>query len=258
MNDSSVDQKVPGLATGYGRRMPDGSRRPMPFVDARALGAATGVTSTVEDMAKFVSAQFRSGPAGGRQILSTGALRQMHRVRFLENDWTRGYAIGFSVERKKDKNYIGHGGSYPGFKTQTLIQIDSRVGVVVLTNGDDSVPSDFAAHLMSTVGEAVAKAANPAEKRIEWDPSWSRFAGLYRSLWGDSEVVELHRRLVLIDPLSSNPDSQVQFIPLGGGRFRFEAPTGGGVVGEVVRFEEQNGRVVRMHTGDSFADRVSP
>lgn len=181
----------------------------------------------------------------------------MHRVRFLENDWTRGYAIGFSVERKKDKNYIGHGGSYLGYKTHTLIQIDSKVGVMVLTNGDDSVPSDFAAHLMSTVGEAVAKAAGSAPKRGDWDPAWSRFAGLYRSLWGDSEVVELHQRLVMIDPLAANHDTQVQFIPIGGGRFRFEAPTGGSVVGETVWFEEKDGHVIRMHTGDSFADRVN-
>jgi hypothetical protein len=34
------------------------------------------------------------------------------------------------------------------------------------------------------------------------------------------------------------------------------APTGGGPVGEVVRFVEENGEVVRMITGDSFADRV--
>jgi hypothetical protein len=34
------------------------------------------------------------------------------------------------------------------------------------------------------------------------------------------------------------------------------APIGGGPVGEVVRFVEQNGQVVRMITGDSFVERV--
>src|SRR5262245_20677968 len=81
MTSSSVDQEAPGMAVGYGRRMPDGSRESLPFVNARGMGAATGITSTVLDMAKFVSAQFRTGPVGGRQILSTGSLREMHRVR---------------------------------------------------------------------------------------------------------------------------------------------------------------------------------
>ena len=110
MSESSVDQNVPGLAKGYGRRMPDGSRAVMPFIDARSMASATGITSTVGDMARFVSAQFRTGPRGGDRILSTASLREMHRVRVLENTWTRGNAIGFAVSRVGDKTYIGHGG----------------------------------------------------------------------------------------------------------------------------------------------------
>jgi D-alanyl-D-alanine carboxypeptidase len=258
MTSSSVDQQVAGLAVGYGRRMPDGSRKKMAFVDARALGPATGITSNVVDMAKFVSLQFRSGRVGGNQILSTGALREMHRVRVLETNWTSGNAIGFAVNRTRDKIYVGHGGSYPGYKTQTLIQLDGKVGVIVLANGDDAVPNNIAMHLMETVGEAVAKAAAPPSKPVTWDPSWSRFAGLYRGEGSDTEVVELNQRLVMINPEGDNPETQQRLDPLGNGLFRLESATGGGAVGEVVRFVEENGRVVRMYTGESFTDRVKP
>ena len=71
MNASSVDIDDGRLATGYGIRMPDGSRDVMPFVDARGMAAATGLTSTVEDMARFVSAQFRTGTRGDDRLLST-------------------------------------------------------------------------------------------------------------------------------------------------------------------------------------------
>ncbi len=256
MNGSSVDRQVEGLATGYGRKMPDGSRKKMPFIDARALGSATGITSNVEDMARFVSLQFRNDRVGGSQILSTGALREMHRVRVLENDWTRGNAIGFAVNREKDKVYVGHGGSYPGYKTQTLIQLDDKVGVIVLTNEDDGNPSRIAAHLMHTVGEAVAKAAAPTPKKIRWDPAWSRFAGRYTGDSGETEVVELNQRLVVIDPEGDNPETQQRLEPLGNGLFRLESPAGGGPVGETVRFVEANGQVIRMYTGDSYRDRV--
>jgi D-alanyl-D-alanine carboxypeptidase len=254
MSASSVDRQVDGLATGYGRRMPDGSRAKMPFVDARGMAAATGLTSTVEDMAKFVSLQFRKGSP----ILSTGSLREMHRVRVLENNWQRGNAIGFAVNREKDKVYVGHGGSYPGYMTQTLMHLDDKVGVIVLTNGDDTVPADIAYHLMQTVGEAVAKAAGTGPKPVEWDSSWSRFAGLYRSRNGDTQVVELNRRLVMINPAGTSPEIQTGLAPLGNGRFRYENATGGGPVGEVVRFVEQNGQVVRMYTGESYSERVAP
>ena len=256
MTASSVDQKASGLAVGYGRRMPDGSRAVMPFVDARGMGAATGVTSTVGDMAKFVSAQFTAGPRGGRQILGTASLREMHRVRMLENNWTQGSAIGFAVSRVRDKIYVGHGGGYPGYTTQTLIQLDSKVGVIVLTNTNDSNPNDIATQLMSTVGEAVAKSRPVAPDVVAWNPAWARFAGSYRGPGGDSEVVLLNGRLVILTPNAASMENTVQLEPLGNGEFRFMAPGGGGPVGEVVRFVEDGGRVVRMITGDSWVDRV--
>ena len=258
MGASSVDSRVAGLTVGYGRRMPDGTRAIVPFVDARGMGAATGITSTVDDMAKFVSAQFRKGPTAGAQILNTGSLREMHRVRVLENNWMQGNGIGFAVRRDGDKVYVGHGGGYPGNTTHTLIDLDARVGVIVLTNTNDSNPSDLAMQLMRSVGAAVAKATGSAPTPVPWDPAWSRFAGLYRGAFGDSHVVELHERLVILTPNAPNLENPVRLEPIGGGQFRFVAPVGGGPVGEVVRFVEQGGAVTRMITGDSYVDRVKP
>jgi D-alanyl-D-alanine carboxypeptidase len=256
MDASSVDKNVPGLAVPYDRRMPDGSRAVLPFVDARGMAAATGVTSNVQDMAKFVSAQFRHGPRGGAQIVSTGSLREMHRVRSVEENWQSGTGLGFDINRINNKTYVGHGGGYPGNTTQTLIQLDDKVGVIVLTNTNDSNPFDIARELMATVGDAVAKAAPPKPVLVAWDPSWARFAGLYRGRGGDSQIVLLNKRLVLVTPNAANVDNPITLEPLGGGRFRFVAPTGGGVVGEVVRFVEQTGKPMRMYTGDSWIDRV--
>lgn len=257
MTSSSVDRDDPLLAVGYGRRMPDGSRVRMPFTDARGMAAATGLTSTVEDMAKFVSAQFRTGRRGDNRVLSAGSLREMHRVRSLENNWTSGNGLGFSVVRDENKTYVGHGGGYPGYTTYTMIDLDSRVGVIALTNTNDSRPTEIARQLMASVGAAVARAAERKPTVVAWDPSWARFAGLYRSRNADAQVVLLKDRLVLISPEShdlSVPPSSLE--PIGAGRFRLRARTGGGSVGEIVRFVEDNGRVVRMITGDSYADRV--
>jgi D-alanyl-D-alanine carboxypeptidase len=259
MDASSVDRDISGLAVPYGRRMPDGTREVLPFVDSRGMAAATGLTSNVEDMAKFISAQFRRGPRGGAQIVSSGSWREMLRVRSVEENWTAGSGLGFDVKRVKDRTYIGHGGGYPGNTTQTLIQLDDKVGVIVLTNTNDSNPSDIAQQLMATVGQATAKAANSASPKpatIEWDPAWERFAGLYRGRNGDQQVVLLNKKLVLINPNGPNLDDPVTLEPLAGGRFRFVAPTGGGVVGEVVRFVEESGRPMRMYAGDSWIDRV--
>jgi hypothetical protein len=161
------------------------------------------------------------------------------------------------VRKAGDRIYVSHGGSYPGYQTNTLIWLQGKVGVIVLTNADDSNPGAMATELMNTVGAAVSKAAasTPAPAPA-WDPSWSRFAGLYRGRGGDSQVVEMNKRLVIINPAGANLDNPTTLEPLGDGRFRYVAATGGGPVGEVVRFVEENGRVVRMITGDSFVERI--
>ena len=43
------------LAVGYSRRLPDGSRSALPRIDARGMAAATGVTSSARDLARFVA-----------------------------------------------------------------------------------------------------------------------------------------------------------------------------------------------------------
>ena len=256
MTSSSVDREDPEMATGYGRRMPDGTRDVMPFVDARGMASATGLTSTVEDMARFVSAQFRQGPRGGDRLLSTASLREMHRVRMLENTWASGQGIGFSVRRVDGELIIGHGGGYPGYTTNTSIQLDSKVGVIVLTNTNDSNPSQIAQQLMGTVGKAVASATEVQAQAVAWDPAWARFAGVYRSRGGETRVLVMNERLVRMNPWASSIGTPTQLEPIGEGLFRMLGPTGGGPVGEIVRFVEENGEVVRMITGDSFADRV--
>ena len=256
MTSSSVDRNVPGMTVPYGRRMPDGTREVLPFIDARGMAAATGVTSNVEDMARFVSAQFRRGPRGGSQIVSSGSWRELHRVRAVENNWQSGTGLGFDVDRISDKTWIGHGGGYLGNTTQTQIQLDDKVGVIVLTNTHDSNVGAIARQLIVTVGAAVAKAGAPKPAVVAWDPSWARFAGLYRGRWEDLQVVLLNQKLVLVAPNGPNVDSPDTLEPLGGGRFRLTAPTGGGEVGEVVRFAEQDGRVTRIYIGDGFFDRV--
>ncbi|WOJ97985.1 serine hydrolase domain-containing protein [Congregibacter brevis] len=257
MSASSVDAEDPQLATGYGRRIPNQEREVMPFVDARSMSSATGLTSTIEDMAAFVSAQFREGPRGDNRILSTASLREMHRVRMLENDWTRGQGIGFSVMRVGDKLQVGHGGGYPGYTTHTRIQLDDEIGAIVLTNTLDSYPSQLSAQLMETVGTAVAKATKTdSEKR--WDPEWARFAGIYRSPWGDFQVVEMNEELVLININAPRLKIRSTLEPLTGDTFVIKAETGGGPVGEVTRFVEENGRVTRMINGDSYMERIDP
>lgn len=252
MRSTTIDKNSPDLAVGYGRRMPDGSRKVMPFTDTKGIAPAAGLTSNLEDMARFVSLQFRGDP----NVLRAATLREMHRVRFLQPNWSAGWGLGFSVTRRGEKTFVGHGGSLGGYKTNTSINLEDKIGVVVLSNADDTIPDRFTTQAHEIIGKAIAKVRKKPEPK-QWDPAWSRYAGLYRTIWGDQQVVELNRQLVLIDPLSDSPaEGQLELRPHEGGQFLLEGKSGGSPVGEAVRFEEENGKVVRMVVGMSPAARV--
>ena len=105
---------MPTLAVGYGRRVPGQARRVEPFLNAAYMVPAANLASTVEDLAKYESLQFRTGPAGGAQILKGSTLAEMQRVHWLQPDWKSGWGLGWGVSRRDDKTRIGHGGSGPG------------------------------------------------------------------------------------------------------------------------------------------------
>jgi CubicO group peptidase (beta-lactamase class C family) len=131
MTGSSVvfpDEHEGRLAVGYGRRLPDGSRERFPFVDAVSMAAATGVSSSVEDMARFISWQFRLRDGGGTEVLRASTLREMQRVQWLEPDWDRAWGLGFEIFHTEGRDLIGHGGGYPGYRTATHISPEERWG----------------------------------------------------------------------------------------------------------------------------------
>jgi hypothetical protein len=180
----------------------------------------------------------------------------MLRVRSVDENWQSGSGLGFDHNRFKDRTYVGHGGGYPGNTTQTLVQLDDKVGVIVLTNTNDSGPNDIARQLITTVGEAVAKAAKPAKTPL-WDDAWARFTGRYRGADDNvTQVVLLNKQLVLLPASATTAETKTVLEPLGDGRFRLMAPTGGSAIGETVRFDETPGRPARLYVGDGWSTRI--
>ncbi len=188
MSDSRFldgDETRPGLAVPYGRRRPDAPRAVEEQVDNSGMLAAGGVVTSVRDLAKFASLQFRTSDNYDGPVLSGWSLRDMHRPRWLAPDWSRGHGIGWFLFRRDDTILLGHGGSLPGYKSNLLIDPASKVAVIVLINADDGPAGELARRVMQLVAGPIAEAAEPAEKRGKPDPDLARFEGLYRDRWGE-------------------------------------------------------------------------
>jgi D-alanyl-D-alanine carboxypeptidase len=247
------------LAQGYGRRMPDGRRTPAPHVDTRGIGAAANMTTSVTDLARFAMLQFREGPEGGAQILRGSTLREMQRVHWLEPDWQAGWGLGFRIQRVDGKTSFGHGGSLPGYRTQLRIWPADKLAVIAMTNADDGDPMTLTERAQQYVGPPIAKATARDDTRAP-DPRWTRYAGRYRSRWGDIQVLLVERGLLLIDPTLPDPMLMaIRLHPIEGmaHTFRADAKDGYQSHGEPVVFElNASGRPARMRVGQNYFDAV--
>ena len=262
MKDTLVlapDPDDPRLARPYGRRMPDGSRAAPPHVDTRGISPAANMTTSVTDLARFAMLQFRDGPTGGAQILRGSTLREMQRVHWLEPDWQAGWGLGFRILRTGGKTSFGHGGSLPGYRTQLRIWPADKLAVIAMTNADDGDSLTMVERTQQYVGPPIAKAIEKAEKRAP-DPGWRRYAGRYRSRWGDAQVLLGDEGLIIIDPSAPDPMlTVVRLHPVDGQAhtFRADAKDGYASHGEPVVFElDAGGRATRMRVGQNYLDAV--
>ena len=186
------------MAIGYSGLHRENARNPVEPFFTRGITAAAGFTSSVNDLAKFASWQFRLLEGGDENVLRANTLREMHRVHWVDPDWTVTWGLGFNVQRSDDVTIIGHGGGCPGYITQFILVPQRKIAAIALTNAGDGPAWSLAENMMDTISEAIENAEIPAAKDI---PDFSIFEGNYESRpWGGEVAVrQWGDQLVIID-----------------------------------------------------------
>ena len=122
------------MAVGYGALNRDGTRDLLKPFDTKGVAPAAGYPSAVEDLARFASWQFKLLRTGQANLLKPSTLYEMQRVQFMDPNWKTSWGLGFAVQHKGDKTYVGHGGSCPGYRTQLSMRNADQTGVIVMMN----------------------------------------------------------------------------------------------------------------------------
>ena len=242
------------LATGYLIRQPDGSQPIAPPTRAEGLTPAAGISSTVEDLARFVSFQLQTGGGRSDSVLRESTRRAMQRVHWLDPSWTSGRGLGFSVWRQGERTLVGHGGWVAGHRTQIAFDPASKIGVVVLTNCDEGGPGSYVRQAFDLVAPAIQKtvAGEPPAAPVV---AAERYLDAYHSPSGErTDVLLLGTRLVLYDhsyPPTADVKGQItDLTPEGEHVFRMTGENGDG---ERVVFElRPDGRVARVKVGENY------
>ena len=245
------------LATGYGSIGRDGTRKTVHFYTVNGIAPAAGYASTVEDLAKFASWQFRLLEHGDDDVLARNTLREMQRVHFMDPGWRTTRGIGFSVWRSNDKTFVGHGGSCPGYRTQLLLRPQEQFASIFMTNAQGVNTGLYTRVAYEVVAPAIAAALSSDEYEAP-DPILSTYVGQYEGLFGgETEVIVWQGKLAALSLPTQNPLNALTKLKHVG-EHTFQRIRDDGELGEEFTFEiGDDGEVVRLWRNNQYQTRVN-
>ncbi len=203
--DIPAEHKGDRYATGYSRLKRDGMRTESPFFQAHGIAPAAGFASTVEDLAKLASWQFRLLENGGMEVLDVNTLREMHRVHWVDPDFDTMWGLGFSVSERDGERTVGHGGSCPGFRTTFQLKPAKKLAGIAMISAQGASPDDVWSKMMSTVGAALESIHSDPGGGTARPASLAEYEGLYESNWGETAILRWDDSLIAVSLPNSNP-----------------------------------------------------
>lgn len=178
--------EITKVASGYSELSRKGERRAVPRFDTKGITPAAGYTSTVEDLARFASWQFRLLEQDeGTEILRASTLKEMQQVHYMDPNWKTSWGLGFKITHTDNKTFVSHSGYCPGYQSLIFLSPQDKLALVVLINAIGTDPNKYAEGMRAMITKACED--KPADKV---DPSLTPFCGLYGGQpWGSELAV---------------------------------------------------------------------
>lgn len=233
-----IESRLADYATGYSALSYAETRVPIDHVDTGAMSAATGFTSTAEDVCRYAAAHFH----GDERLLSDASKRLMQRDEYQVQDesW---YGLGLAASKIRDRRVLGHGGGYPGHATRTLFDPVDRFAVAVLTNAIDGPAEELATGAVKLIDLA-------AEHPGTAPAGTQRFCGRFANLWSVLDVVCFGDEFFGFSPTAADPtDSPIRLKVEDETTLRITETVGFGAPGEALVYDFDGDTVRSLRGG---------
>ncbi len=246
------------FATGYARLNRAGERPKAPIFQARGIAPAAGFASSVEDLARFASWQFRLLEGGGAEVLDANTLREMHRVHWVDPDFETMWGLGFAVSRRDGERSVGHGGSCPGFRSTFQMIPAKKLAGAVMINAQGANPGQVWARMATLFGPALEAIADDPEGATEPQAELAEYEGLYESDWGETAILRWDGGLAALRlPVDDPLDALTELKRDDGADDAFRRLREDGEPGEAHVFHRgPDGRVERMSVHGNFSRKI--
>ena len=123
--------------------------REMPFRNIDAIGPAGSINSNVEDMIKYVEMHLAQGKGVVSATNETQMMIPQMAIATPSTDKELGdlaYGMGFFVTSYRGHKFVHHGGNIDGFSALVAFLPQDNVGLVILTNQNNSPLPEIAAY----------------------------------------------------------------------------------------------------------------
>lgn len=210
----------------------------MGYTRSEDIASMGGLSSSVLDLAKYASWQFRLHEEDAeKEILRPSTLRDMHRVHFTDRDWSTTWGMGFNVAKAPaGGTLVGHGGHLPGHVSEFVMNPESKMAYIVMVNTSGANPDSYTRGLMGLVNKIEGVPEN-AENRLDRD-ALEDYAGRYEFVGGMGEFYfsPWEGRLAMVSLPSDDPAGTMSvYEHVEGDTFRRVRDDGD--YGEVLHFE---------------------
>lgn len=223
------------LATGYGRDIPGFEREKFKNPSTKSMASATGFISNVNDLCKFMSAQFLSNDL----LLKKDIKREMQRIQWIEEtgNETITFGIGYEIWKLDDVTLRGHGGGFPGFITRIAFDREKEIGMAILTNSLGSNTADLTSGAFHIIYYILKNYDDFKKMRVK-DIDLKKYGGRFHGRWNDVYIVEINNSLNFFYPNDNRPLKEMYKLkPKKDNIFTIETGNNFDYIGEDVVFE---------------------
>lgn len=117
----------------------NGTLKPGTILNNDVNTPAGGVSSTLDDMARYLLLQLNEGKIDGKQVIASDALLETHKPQNIRNSSysnLSAYGLGWEIYLNNGRYRVEHGGDLSnGVSTFIVFYPEEKRGIVVLTNG---------------------------------------------------------------------------------------------------------------------------
>jgi CubicO group peptidase (beta-lactamase class C family) len=120
------------------------------FADWGDVGPAGAINSNIDDLSRYLLFHLDKGKLDGRQLLSANNAAQMQTPQMViqgtphyKELGENAYGMGFFISSYRGHKLVEHGGNLDGFALNLSFLPNDGIGVVVLTNLDETSVRDF-------------------------------------------------------------------------------------------------------------------